>query len=75
MHKKIVEARDNGTAVLLVSLEIDEVLALADRIGVIYDGKIVGIINAEDATEKKLGIMMTGGSIEDLEGGEKNESN
>lgn len=64
VHKRLVEQRDKGKAVLLVSLELDEVLALADRIGVIYDGKIVDIIDAKDATEKKLGILMAGGSID-----------
>ena len=71
VHKQIVEARDQGTAVLLVSLELDEVLALADRIGVIYDGKIVGTLDRKDATEKKIGIMMAGGTLE--EGGENDE--
>ncbi|NTW72553.1 MAG: ABC transporter ATP-binding protein [Eubacteriaceae bacterium] len=61
VHRKIVEARDNNKAVLLVSLELDEVLALADRIGVIYDGKIVGVLDAKDANERKLGAMMAGG--------------
>ncbi|QIB26416.1 ABC transporter ATP-binding protein [Caloranaerobacter azorensis] len=61
VHKRLVEQRNRGKAVLLVSLELDEVMALADRIGVIYDGKLVGVLNAEEATEKKLGIMMAGG--------------
>lgn len=61
VHKKLIELRDNGKAVLLVSLELDEVMALSDRIAVMYDGKIVGILDAKDATEKKLGIMMAGG--------------
>lgn len=61
IHKKLVEQRDMGKAVLLVSLELDEVLALADRIGVIYDGKLVGIVNGESADERELGIMMAGG--------------
>jgi len=64
VHKRLVEQRDKGKAVLLVSLELDEVMALADRIGVIYDGKIIGILDAKDATEKKLGIMMAGGKLE-----------
>ena len=67
VHKKLVELRDEGKAVLLVSLELDEVMALSDRIAVIYDGKIVGILDAKDATEKKLGIMMAGGSPQDAE--------
>ena len=64
IHEQLVEQRDQNKAVLLISLELDEVMNLADRIGVIYDGKIVGIIDAKDATEKKLGIMMAGGSID-----------
>lgn len=64
VHKKLVELRDSGKAVLLVSLELDEIMSLSDRIAVMYDGKIVGTIDAKDATEKKLGIMMAGGKIE-----------
>lgn len=62
IHKRLVAERDKNKAVLLVSLELDEVMALADRIAVVYDGKIVGIVNGKDATEKELGIMMAGGS-------------
>jgi simple sugar transport system ATP-binding protein len=58
-----VEQRDNGKAVLLVSLELDEVMALADRIAVIYDGKIVGLFEGEKATERELGILMAGGTL------------
>ena len=63
IHKRLVEQRDAGKAVLLVSLELDEVMALADRIGVIYDGQIVGIVDGNSATEKQLGIMMAGGKV------------
>ncbi len=62
IHKRLVAERDKNKAVLLVSLELDEVMALADRIAVVYDGQIVGIVNGKDATEKELGIMMAGGS-------------
>lgn len=61
VHKKIIESRDNNQAVLLVSLELDEVMNLADRIAVIYDGKIMDTIDAKDASEKQLGILMAGG--------------
>ncbi len=67
VHKKLVELRDEGKAVLLVSLELDEIMALSDRIAVMYDGRIVDILDAKDATEKKLGIMMAGGSAQDAE--------
>lgn len=62
IHKRLVAERDKGKAVLLVSLELDEVMALADRIAVIYDGKIVGIVPGKGVTEKELGIMMAGGN-------------
>lgn len=67
VHKKLVELRDCGKAVLLASLELDEIMALSDRIAVMYDGKIVGILDARDATEKKLGIMMAGGDAKNAE--------
>lgn len=65
IHKRIVEERDKGRAILLVSLELDEIMALADRIAVIYDGQIVGIMDSKDATEQKLGILMAGGSLKE----------
>lgn len=61
VHKAIVEQRDAGNAVLLVSLELDEVMNLSDRIAVIYEGKIVGIVDAKNADENTLGFMMAGG--------------
>lgn len=64
VHKRLLDQRENNKAVLLVSLELDEVMNLADRIAVIYQGEIVGILDVKDATERKLGIMMTGGSVE-----------
>jgi simple sugar transport system ATP-binding protein len=58
IHKQIIAARDEGKAVLLVSVELDEILSLADRIVVVFDGAIVGEISAEQADEKTLGLMM-----------------
>ena len=63
IHKRLVGERDKGKAVLLVSLELDEILSLSDRIAVMYDGKIVDILDRADATEKKLGILMAGGTL------------
>jgi simple sugar transport system ATP-binding protein len=60
VHRKLIAERDKGRAVLLVSLEYEEVRALADRILVIYDGQIVGEF-PPDATEEQLGIAMIGG--------------
>ncbi|KHD37546.1 ABC transporter ATP-binding protein [Clostridium acetobutylicum] len=67
IHKRIVEERDKGKAVLLVSLELDEILALSDRIAVMYDGKIVDVLERKDADEKKLGILMAGGNLDKKE--------
>lgn len=65
IHRRLIEERDKGKAVLLISLELDEVLGLSDRIGVIYDGRIVKILNREDADENKIGILMAGGMVND----------
>ncbi|WP_416149081.1 ABC transporter ATP-binding protein [Salipaludibacillus sp. HK11] len=64
IHRKLIEERDKGRAVLLVSLELDEVLNVSDRIAVIYEGKIVDILNAKDTDEKELGLLMAGGKRE-----------
>lgn len=61
IHRKLVEERDKGRAVLLISLELDEVLNLSDRIAVIYNGEIVEILDAENTDEKELGLLMAGG--------------
>jgi simple sugar transport system ATP-binding protein len=60
VHRRLIEERDEGRAVLLVSLELEEILSLADRILVMYEGRIVGEY-APDATPEELGIAMTGG--------------
>ncbi|MDA8442654.1 MAG: ABC transporter ATP-binding protein [Peptococcaceae bacterium] len=60
VHRRLVEQRDKGKAVLLVSLDLDEIMDLSDRIAVIYEGNIVGIVAAEDADEAMLGFMMAG---------------
>ncbi len=60
IHRRIVAERDEGTAILLVSAELDEVRSLSDRIAVIYEGKIVSI-EPGDAPEERLGLLMTGG--------------
>jgi energy-coupling factor transporter ATP-binding protein EcfA2 len=60
IHRRIVEKRDEGAAVLIVSTELDEVLALADRIAVMYQGRIVDILDPAEATPEKLGLLMGG---------------
>ncbi|HZN21428.1 MAG TPA: ABC transporter ATP-binding protein [Gaiellaceae bacterium] len=65
VHRRLVEERDEGRAVLLVSLELEEVLSLADRILVIYEGEIVGEFSPS-ATEEELGVAMTGGGKREI---------
>jgi ABC-type uncharacterized transport system ATPase subunit len=60
IHQRLVAERDEGRAVLLVSLELEEVLSLADRILVMYEGRIVGEF-PPSVTEEELGLAMTGG--------------
>ena len=62
IHRRLVAERDEGTAVLLVSAELDEIRSLSDRIAVIYEGKIVSI-EPGDAPEERLGLLMTGGGV------------
>jgi simple sugar transport system ATP-binding protein len=60
IHERLVAERDNGKAILLMSLEMEEVLNVSDRIAIIYEGEIVGIVNAKDTDENELGLMMAG---------------
>jgi len=61
VHESLVKQRDADKAVLLVSLELDEVMSVSDRIAVIFEGKIVGELDSKDATMEGLGLMMAGG--------------
>lgn len=65
VHKYLIEQRDDGEAVLLISFELDEIMNLSDRIAVIFDGKIVDILDAKEADEKTLGYLMAGGGTID----------
>lgn len=69
IHKRLVEQRDKGKAVLLVSLELDEVLNLSDRVAVVNGGELIGIVNTKEIDENKIGLMMAG-----VKGGEDNEN-
>ncbi len=62
IHRKLIELRDAGAAVLLVSAELEEVTALADRLLVIRDGKIVGEVDPQTTSVEDIGLMMTGGN-------------
>jgi ABC-type uncharacterized transport system ATPase subunit len=68
IHERIVEKRDQGIAVLIVSVELDEVMALADRIAVMYRGRIAAIVPAGGATREELGLLMAGGSMAEAAG-------
>jgi len=60
VHKQLVEARDSGKAVLLVSFELDEVMNVSDRILVMYEGEIVGELNPKKTNVQELGLYMSG---------------
>ena len=60
IHKRLVEQRDSGKGVLLISLELDEILDLSDRIAVVSNGELVGIVDAASTNEKEVGLMMAG---------------
>jgi general nucleoside transport system ATP-binding protein len=60
IHKMLIEHRDSGKAVLLVSLELDEVLQLSDRIAIVNNGELIGVVNASETNENEVGLMMAG---------------
>jgi ABC-type uncharacterized transport system ATPase subunit len=64
VHKTLIEERDKGAAVLLVSVELDEILSLSDRIAVMFAGRIMGVLDIRDANEQDIGLLMAGGSLE-----------
>lgn len=68
IHKRLIEHRDKGYAVLLVSLELDEVMNVSDRIAVVNNGELIGIVNADETNENELGLMMAG-----VKGGQRHE--
>jgi ABC-type uncharacterized transport system ATPase subunit len=61
IRKQLVQMRDQGCAILLVSADLDEILSLSDRIFVMYEGKVVAEVAQAEATEHRLGVLMTGG--------------
>lgn len=60
VHKTLLDQREQGTAILLISEDLDEILALSDRIAVIFEGRIMGEVSSEEATAQRLGLMMAG---------------
>jgi len=67
IHDRIIQQRNTGTATLLISEDLDEILALSDRIAVIFHGQIMGLLNCDEATPEKLGLMMAGEHSGNLE--------
>ena len=63
IHNKLLEKRERGDAVLLISSELTEIMSLSDRIYVIYEGRAAGEFRKADATEENLGILMMGGKL------------
>ena len=66
IHKQLIEQRDAGKAVLLVSLELDEVMDVPDRILVMYEGKLVGEFKPDEVTVEELGLYMTGAKKQEV---------
>ncbi len=66
IQRLLLAQREEGTAILLISEELDELLTLSDRIAVLHEGEVMGIVNAEDADVKDIGLMMTGTKRSDL---------
>ncbi len=70
IHKRIVAERDKGKAILLISLELDEIIDVSDRVAVIYGGEIVGVVAAAETSENELGLMMSGSLRKTPKGGQ-----
>ena len=64
IHQQIVSLRDRGKAILLISVELDEILSLADRVAVMFDGQIMGERDPAKTSEKELGLLMAGMTTE-----------
>jgi simple sugar transport system ATP-binding protein len=64
IHERVIAKRDQGAAVLLVSAELDEVMELSDRIGVMYAGAIVAVLDARTANKEEVGLLMATGALE-----------
>ena len=61
IHQRLLQAREKGKAVLLISADLEEILSISDKIAVMYEGQIVGTLDPAEATEERLGLLMTGG--------------
>ena len=68
IRRRLMEQRERGTAILLISEDLDEVLSLSDRIAVMYEGEMVGIVSEEEAEVEEIGLMMAGAKRMDMQG-------
>jgi ABC-type uncharacterized transport system ATPase subunit len=69
VRRTLLEQRDQGAAVLLISEDLDELTQMSDRIAVIYEGQFTGVVEAEEADTEELGLMMAGERLEMAEAG------
>lgn len=73
IHQRLIEHRDKGNAVLLMSFELDEIMKVSDRIVVMFEGKIAGIVDPKEVTQQELGMLMAGSSLEKAKAAVKQE--
>jgi len=66
VHKRLIEQRDSGKAVLLISFELDEIINVSDKIAVIFEGSIVAIVDPKETTEQELGLLMAGSTQQEV---------
>lgn len=66
VHKRLIEQRDTGKAVLLISFELDEIINVSDKIAVIFEGSIVAIVDPKETTEQELGLLMAGSTQQEV---------
>ncbi|MCX7653650.1 MAG: ABC transporter ATP-binding protein [Fervidobacterium sp.] len=71
IHRQILRMRENDVAILLISMELEEIFSLSDRILVMYEGKIMGEVKPDETTVEEVGLMMAGKRLEELRGGKK----
>lgn len=66
VHKRLIEQRDTGKAVLLISFELDEIINVSDKIAVIFEGSIIAIVDPKETTEQELGLLMAGSTQQEV---------
>ncbi|MFN6992327.1 MAG: ATP-binding cassette domain-containing protein, partial [Fervidobacterium sp.] len=71
IHKQVLRMRENDVAILLISMELEEIFSLSDRILVMYEGQIMGEVKPEETTIEEVGLMMAGKRLEEIRGGKR----